>query len=158
MAVKLIIELPQLWGKVPLFLVITPSIHCWVFPSLAGCQSRFPGTAWWCFARRGANLSSKQMKMDSEATADTKWHESELTLLSSICMHSRRREREEKKNLFHFLLIAALPDTHMVGSAIGGFTGGKVMRYYCCTRPERYKQACGRMPGNTPPQNWMTIC
>lgn len=75
------------------------SQHALLGLSLSGRVSNpLPCVAWRCFARRGANLSTKQMKMDSEATADTKCHESELTFLSSICMHSH----EKKKKLFPF--------------------------------------------------------
>ena len=127
---------------------------CWVAPSLAGSQNPLPCVAWRCFSRRGANLSSKQTKMDSEATAVTKCQESELTFLSSICMHSHGGEK--KNSIFHFLLIAALPDTHtlthththVVGSAIGCCILGKVMRHYCCTRPQR----------NTQTHGWKTRC
>lgn len=46
--------------------------------------------------------------------------------ISLVYLHAQSQERERKKNFFHFLLIAALPDTHMVGSATGCFTGAKL--------------------------------
>lgn len=88
-------------------------------PLLAG---RLPAAAHGLFASQGVNLSSKQMKTDSGATADCKRCESELTFLRSI----GRRRREEGK--IHFLLIARA-DVHMVGSAAGWCDLGKVTRY-----------------------------
>lgn len=123
------------------------SQHALLGLSLSGRVSNsLPRVACRCFARPGTNLASKQMKMDSEATADTKYYESELTSLSSICMHSHGK----KKKKFHFLLIAALPDTRVVGSAIGCCILGKVMRHYRCARPRRNTQT---RPHASTPEN-----
>lgn len=89
-----------------------PPAFCWASPSADGG-----------FAGRGVNLSSKQMKRDSAATADSKRGESELAFPRSI----GTRGRAEGK--IHFLLIAARADAHVVGSAIGCCVLGKVMRH-----------------------------
>lgn len=98
--------------------------------SLSGRVSNpLPCVACRGFARHGANLSSKQMKMDSAATADTKCHESELTFLHYLHAQSQGKKRKRKKK---FLLIAAVPDTHMIWSAISCSVLGRVMRLYYC--------------------------
>lgn len=112
-AVEIIIELPWLWGKTPLFLVITPSMLCWVFPCLAGCQTRFPASP--DDVLPAVELISPPNKWKwIQKRLQIQNATNQLTFLSSICMHGHG-----KKNIFHFLLIAALPDTRAVGSAIG---------------------------------------
>lgn len=113
-AVEIIIELPWLWGKTPLFLVITPSMLCWVFPCLAGCQTRFPASP--DDVLPAVELISPPNKWKwIQKRLQIQNATNQLTFLSSICMHGHGK----KKNIFHFLLIAALPDTRAVGSAIG---------------------------------------
>lgn len=108
---------------------------CWVVFLSGKVSNPLPCTAWRCLARRAANLSSKQMKMDSGATADIKHSDSELTVLLSICMHSPRgKGKKREKNFFNFLLIAALPDTHVVKSAISYFMLGKLTHKHIDTR------------------------
>lgn len=113
------------------------SQHALLGLSLSGTASNpLPCVACRCFARRGANLSPKQMKMDSEATADAKCRESELTFLSSMYMPSHGMGREKNPTFSISPLIAAHSQTNMRrGQRSACCIPGKVARRRCCTRP-----------------------
>lgn len=115
------------------------SQHALLGLSLSGRVSNpLPCLAWWCFARRGANLSSKQMKNGFRGDCRYKvlWIRAHI---SPVYLHAQSRG---KKHIFHFLLIAALPDTdpHVVGLAIGCCIPGKVMRHYWRTQTQNNTQ------------------
>lgn len=107
---------------------------CWVFPSLAGCQTRFPASP--AVVLPGVELISPPNKW--------KWIQKRLQIPNAIsqssyfsplsaCTVTGKQKKKKKRKLFsHFLLIAAVPDTLMVWSAISCSILGRVMRLYCC--------------------------
>lgn len=134
-AVEIIIELPWLWGKTPLFIVITPSMLCWVFPCLAGCQTRFPARPHNVLP--GVELISPPNKW--------KWIQKQLRIQNamnqslhfsclSVCTVTAKEEKEP------FPANSGAPrHTHVnvAGSTTGFCILSKVMSQQCCVHLQR---------------------
>lgn len=98
------------------------SQHALLGLSLSGRVSNpLPSVAWRCFARRGANLSSKQNEnaFRSDCRYKMPWIRARISLVYLHTQSEEEKKNPNKQNIFHFLLIAAVPDTRVVGSAIG---------------------------------------
>lgn len=109
-------------GRFPLWQGVKPtSLHCLTM-SCQACGESF--------------LQTNENGFRSDCRYKTQWFRAHSPLVY-LHAQSQRKGKKREKNFFNFLLIAALPDTHVVRSAISYFMLGKLTHKHIDTRTLR---------------------